>query len=125
MLPKKRPAAGPRRRLTAENLERLKGHLSKLAPEDLQVLIPYLQELVAEVDPVKIPPQKRDLDVVKEERTRRVVYRQEYVKCGKKGCHCAEGQGHGPYWYAYYRSPRSGRVVSKYLGKEKKELKPR
>ena len=22
-----------------------------------------------------------------------------YTRCGKKTCHCATGQGHGPHWY--------------------------
>jgi DNA-binding SARP family transcriptional activator len=32
-----------------------------------------------------------------------VKYRREYRKCGKSGCElCASGDGHGPYWYAYW-----------------------
>jgi hypothetical protein len=30
-----------------------------------------------------------------------VAYRQKFRKCGKPGCRCREGQGHGPYWYAF------------------------
>lgn len=42
-----------------------------------------------------------------------VTYYQQYRKCGKAGCRkCAEGAGHGPYWYA--RGAR-GRVT--YIGK--------
>ena len=42
--------------------------------------------------------------------------RLEMISCGKDRCRkCAEGPGHGPYWYRYYR--RDGRVVSKYVGK--------
>jgi hypothetical protein len=44
--------------------------------------------------------------------------RQEMVSCGKGRCRkCAEGPGHGPYWYRYYR--RDGKLVSKYVGKER------
>jgi hypothetical protein len=44
------------------------------------------------------------------------TYRLEMVSCGKARCRkCADGPGHGPYWYRYYR--RDGRVVSKYVGK--------
>ena len=50
---------------------------------------------------------------------------QALARCGKEGCKCAEGELHGPYWYGYYRSARIGRVVKKYIGKEKKELRPR
>lgn len=43
----------------------------------------------------------------------RVTFRQEMVRCGKKGCtRCP----HGPYWYAYWRE--GGRVKSRYVGKE-------
>ena len=41
-----------------------------------------------------------------------VTYRQEPVKCGKRGCtRCP----HGPYWYAYWRE--DGRMKSRYIGK--------
>lgn len=41
-----------------------------------------------------------------------VTYRQESVKCGKRGCtRCP----HGPYWYAYWRE--EGRLRSRYIGK--------
>lgn len=25
------------------------------------------------------------------------------VRCGKRHCHCAEGGGHGPYWFLHWR----------------------
>jgi hypothetical protein len=41
-----------------------------------------------------------------------VTYRQEQVRCGKRGCtRCP----HGPYWYAYWRE--DGRLRSRYIGK--------
>ena len=41
-----------------------------------------------------------------------VTYRQEHVRCGKRGCtRCP----HGPYWYAYWRE--EGRMRSRYIGK--------
>jgi len=41
-----------------------------------------------------------------------VTYRQESVRCGKRGCtRCP----HGPYWYAYWRE--DGRLRSRYIGK--------
>ena len=41
-----------------------------------------------------------------------VSYRQEHVRCGKRGCtRCP----HGPYWYAYWRE--DGRMRSRYIGK--------
>jgi hypothetical protein len=48
---------------------------------------------------------------------RSLTYRREYVKCGKKGCSCAKGKGHGPYWYAYWREGK--KLKKKYLGKKR------
>jgi len=40
-----------------------------------------------------------------------VQYRQQYRKCGKPGCKCNTGEGHGPYWYGY-----DGSSAAKYVG---------
>ena len=33
-----------------------------------------------------------------------ITYQFQFRKCGKASCStCREGQGHGPYWYAYWR----------------------
>jgi hypothetical protein len=47
-----------------------------------------------------------------------VVYRQQYVRCGKPGCRkCPpQGPGHGPYWYGFYWDYRQ-RTRSFYVGK--------
>jgi Family of unknown function (DUF6788) len=46
-----------------------------------------------------------------------VIYRQQYVRCGKPGCRlCSTGPGHGPYWYGYYWDYRQ-RTRSFYVGK--------
>jgi len=48
-------------------------------------------------------------------RANKVTYRQQYTRCGKQRCRkCQEGNGHGPYWYAYWSE--NGRTVSKYIG---------
>jgi len=46
-----------------------------------------------------------------------VIYRQQYVRCGKAGCRrCPPmGPGHGPYWYGYYWDDRQ-RTRSFYVG---------
>lgn len=47
-----------------------------------------------------------------------VSYYLSYRKCGKQTCRtCAEGAGHGPYWYATWREDRKVRTA--YLGREK------
>jgi len=43
----------------------------------------------------------------------KVTFRQQSVRCGKKGCTSCP---HGPYWYAYWRE--GGRMRSRYVGKE-------
>jgi hypothetical protein len=51
-----------------------------------------------------------------------ITYEQQYRKCGKVSCStCSNGhgQGHGPYWYAYWRE--GNKLKSAYIGKEKKE----
>ncbi len=45
-----------------------------------------------------------------------ITYQLQYRKCGKPSCGtCREGQGHGPYWYAYWRE--GSRLRSGYIGK--------
>src|SRR5437016_6180176 len=47
----------------------------------------------------------------------KITYRQQYTRCGKERCRkCREGEGHGPYWYAYWSE--KGRTVSKYVGRQ-------
>ena len=51
---------------------------------------------------------------------------ERYRKCGKPGCHCAKGKGHGPAYYlsvtlgvgktrSYYLPTRLRKVVGRYL----------
>jgi len=45
-----------------------------------------------------------------------ITYQLQFRKCGKPTCStCREGQGHGPYWYAYWRE--GSRLRSGYIGK--------
>ena len=45
-----------------------------------------------------------------------ITYHLQYRKCGKPSCStCRQGQGHGPYWYAYWRE--GSRLRSGYIGK--------
>src|SRR5437870_13909335 len=47
-----------------------------------------------------------------------VIYRQQYVRCGRSGCRrCPPtGPGHGPCWYGFYWDYRQ-RTTSFYVGK--------
>src|SRR5918998_1608995 len=61
--------------------------------------------------------QENRSPAVVEQRSRRSgTLRLERVKCGKDRCKkCAEGEGHGPYWYLYSR--KNGKLTSRYIGK--------
>ncbi len=52
---------------------------------------------------------------------RHITYQLQYRKCGKPTCRtCREGQGHGPYWYAFWRE--GSRLRSGYIGKGSSEM---
>ena len=54
--------------------------------------------------------------VVEERPANAGTLRLEMVKCGKDRCKkCERGEGHGPYWYLYFR--RNGKLTSRYIGK--------
>ncbi len=45
----------------------------------------------------------------------RIAYRQQFTRCGKQRCRkCKEGEGHGPYWYAYWNE--NGSTKTRYIG---------
>ncbi len=51
------------------------------------------------------------------EREPHMTYQQQYRRCNKDACStCKAGQGHGPYWYAFWSE--NGRTKSKYIGKD-------
>lgn len=60
-------------------------------------------------------PVKPGRELMEVDRQGELCYRLEKTRCGKKGCRCAGGELHGPYWYAYYRE--NGRMRCKYIGK--------
>ena len=51
-------------------------------------------------------------------------YQLERVRCSKVGCKCAGEQGdlHCPYWYAYWRD--HGKLKSRYVGKQLRQVEP-
>nr|BAL52693.1 hypothetical conserved protein [uncultured prokaryote] len=91
--------------------KRLQQELKKLSPTELQALQDWLTQLLQAHAEEKLP---RKTSAAQQHYT----YRQEYVKCGKKGCSCAQGQGHGPYWYAYWKE--GGTLKKQYLGKTRR-----
>ena len=92
--------------------KRLQQDLKKLSPRELKALRAWLNQRIQQTEqegeklPDKASPTKRHY-----------TYRREYVKCGKQGCSCAKGKGHGPYWYAYWREGK--KLKKKYIGTTK------
>ena len=41
--------------------------------------------------------------------------REQYIKCGRSNCHCASGDGHGPYYYRVITA--NGRKRKEYVRK--------
>lgn len=67
---------------------------------DLRRLMMLIRGLLLEDPPADVSAPK-------------ITFRQETVRCGKKGCTTCP---HGPYWYAYWRE--DGKTRSRYVGKE-------
>ncbi len=50
-----------------------------------------------------------------------VTYERKKIRCGKARCRCNtadENQWHGPYWYAFWNDPKTGKKRAKYVGKK-------
>lgn len=90
-------------------LREVKKVVSGLSFEQLVRLDGWLHSLIKSAE--KATARKR----VASNRIGNKTYQSELVRCGKKGCKCAEGELHGPYWYAYWTE--GGRTKSEYVGK--------
>lgn len=81
---------------------------------------PYIRILCKTLSYVRkpiytIPYIRQIMNSLKDPTTGR-LYKQEAVFCGKERCKkCAKGEGHGPYWYAYWWE--GGKTRKKYIGK--------
>lgn len=102
-----------------KKLERAKRAAEGLGLAQLRALDSYLHHLLAALEAAEEIPTKPGAEVLEERRAGGMTYRLQRVKCGKPGCKCADGSGHGPYWYAFSRE--GDRVKSKYIGKILKE----
>jgi hypothetical protein len=99
--------------------ERFCLQILKLPLEQQVALYDWLAQTIAQerqpIEEASIPVQS-GREVVESRASGKITYRLEMVKCGKLACRCASGQLHGPYWYAYHK--QSGRLKSRYVGKE-------
>lgn len=97
------------------NLTQLKKLIRRIRPVQRKKLYEWLGGLIredAEAEP-QDASESRPEDA--EESADGRTYRLESVRCGKKGCKCADGKLHGPYWYAYWSE--DGKTRSQYVGK--------
>jgi hypothetical protein len=106
-----------------ENIERIKQLLLTLSESELQEIETFLQEHI----------HKKNQGKGESSSKRRVVqtlrgltpdgqpalWQLEYVRCGKASCRkCNDGEGHGPYWYYYWRTSDQAKLKSRYWGKK-------
>lgn len=98
----------------AAPLDRVKALLAVLPREDQEDLTRYLHDIL--VTPEEAEARHvASLQAAKGGRLVTYTFRQEWVKCGKVGCRCAQGQAHGPYTYKYWKE--DGRLRKQYVGK--------
>jgi len=87
-----------------KKLAELKPMVKGLNKRQLKALDAFIHELLAE-----------KVEVLEERQTPKGTFRLQRVRCGKKGCKCAVGQLHGPYWYRFWSE--GSRTRSEYVGK--------
>ncbi len=97
-------------------LDKSKQLIRQLSFEELRELDVYIHTLLEEIE-----SSREGADILEERQAGSRIYRLQRVKCGKPNCKCASGEGHGPYWYAYWWE--KGRTRSKYIGKTLREAR--
>ena len=107
------------------DFNKLRTALQHLNLEEARQLYAELGTLVQALEqqattPVTLASKERE--VVETQRIGDRLYQLERVRCGKVGCKCAGVQGelHGPYWYAYWRD--EGKLRSRYVGKQWRQV---
>jgi hypothetical protein len=105
------------RMASSTRLHKIMEQVGRLDDADLRVLDAHLHTLIAdrEREALEPIPTREGRAIVEQRRQGRWTLRLEFVTCGKGSCHCAEDQGHGPYWYAYRK--QRGKIISRYVGK--------
>ncbi|MFZ2444840.1 MAG: DUF6788 family protein [Syntrophobacteraceae bacterium] len=101
-------------------LHKKRAESGRMSLDDPHRLGPYAVDLdhdesAEDADGIEQIPVGPGREIMEAGRRGARCYRLEKTRCGKKGCRCARGELHGPYWYAYYRE--NGRMRCEYLGK--------
>lgn len=93
-------------------IDRVKDLLQALPREDQEELHRFLSGTLF----VPLAAETRHVASL-EDKAREVTYtfRTERVRCGKAGCACRDGPGHGPYVYKYWKE--AGRLRKRYVGR--------
>lgn len=98
-------------------LTQLKKLIRETKPAQRKKLYEWLDELICEDQgSATRATSKSKPEKIEEAENDGRTYRLESVRCGKKGCKCADGKLHGPYWYAYWLE--GGKTRSRYVGKK-------
>jgi len=95
-------------------LDRVKALLATLPREDQAELKRYLGDILVSDDEAE-EIHLASLQAKRKGKTVTYTYRQERIRCGKQGCKCEEGAGHGPYTYKYWRE--EGKLRKEYVGR--------
>jgi len=97
-------------------LREIKESISGLPPKELAKLDAWLHALLEDRESKKrVRGNIKQHEVLQSHPTAHKTYRLERVRCGKDICKCADGNLHGPYWYAYWSE--KGKTRSQYIGK--------
>ncbi len=107
------------------DLDKLRAALSQLHLEQAKQLYAALGAIVQALEQQTTTPTVSGAsgrEVVETQPLGDRLYQLERVRCGKVGCKCAGAQGelHGPYWYAYWRE--DGKLKSRYVGKHLRQV---
>ncbi len=107
------------------NFDKLRTALQQLNLEQARQLYAELGAIVQALEQQASTPASggaNSREIVETQRLGDRLYQLERVRCGKVGCKCAGAQGelHGPYWYAYWRD--DGKLKSRYVGKQLRQV---
>lgn len=98
-------------------LTQLKTLIRETKPAQRRKLYEWLDELIrGDQESGTRDTSESKREKIEESAANGRTYRLESVRCGKKGCKCADGKLHGPYWYAYWLE--NGKTKSQYVGKK-------
>jgi hypothetical protein len=94
------------------NVEEVLDTLDTLTVADLRRVVAAGRELLERIEEWQQPEPHETTS------SEKLLYRQEWVRCGKATCkRCLQGQGHGPYYYCYWTE--NGKRRKRYIGKER------